>query len=163
MIGQKLACIVPTRFRRQSAKVDLNLWPHDVKSIGFLLSSSATYIWSLKVIWLQLWVCILPTRGFTSSTKVDLWPKINRCPHLNTNNLCLKSASDQAKIVACIVPTRSAKLYLRPFDLKTIGFLLSSSTTYTWSVWTKVVPTRFYTQCQSWPRPLTTLPKINIE
>ena len=43
-------CIVSTRSYTQSAKVDLDLWPRDPKSIGFLLSSSTTYMWSLKVI-----------------------------------------------------------------------------------------------------------------
>ena len=34
----------------QGAKVDLDLWPRDKKSIGFLLSSWTTYMQSLKVI-----------------------------------------------------------------------------------------------------------------
>ena len=46
--------IMSTRSYTQSATVDLDLWPHDPKSIGFLLSSSTTYIWSLKVIRQQL-------------------------------------------------------------------------------------------------------------
>ena len=47
------ACIVPTRFiqrfYRQNAKLYLDLWPRDPKSIGFLLRSSKTSMWSLKV------------------------------------------------------------------------------------------------------------------
>ena len=42
--------IVSTRSYTQSATVDLDLWPRDPKSIGFLLSSFTTYMWSLKVI-----------------------------------------------------------------------------------------------------------------
>ena len=38
----------------QGGKVDLDLWPRDSKSIGFLLSSSKTYMWTLKVIWQKL-------------------------------------------------------------------------------------------------------------
>ena len=30
--------------------LDLDLWPCDPKSIGFLISSFTTYMWSLKVI-----------------------------------------------------------------------------------------------------------------
>ena len=45
-----VVCIVSTRSYTQSAKVDLDLWPRDQKSIGFLLSSSTTNKWSLKVI-----------------------------------------------------------------------------------------------------------------
>ena len=45
-----VVCILSTRSYSQSAKVDLDLWPCDPKSIGFLLSSSTTYMWSMKVI-----------------------------------------------------------------------------------------------------------------
>ena len=45
-----VVCIVPTSPNIKSAKVDLNLCPYDPKSIGFLLSSSTTDMWSLKVI-----------------------------------------------------------------------------------------------------------------
>ena len=34
-----------------SDKYDLDLYPRDRKPIGFLLSASATYMWSFKVIW----------------------------------------------------------------------------------------------------------------
>ena len=51
--AKTIVCIVPTRSYTQSDKVDLNLWPRDPKSIGPLLSSSITYMWSLKVIWQQ--------------------------------------------------------------------------------------------------------------
>ena len=42
--AQTIVCIVSTRSYTQSAKDDLDLWPHDPKSIGFLLSSSTTYM-----------------------------------------------------------------------------------------------------------------------
>ena len=42
--------IVPTRLYRQ-CKFDLDLSPCDPKSIGFLLSSWTTYMWSLKLVW----------------------------------------------------------------------------------------------------------------
>ena len=45
-----VGCILPIRSYTQSAKVDLDLWPRDPKSTGFLLSSSTTHMWSLKVI-----------------------------------------------------------------------------------------------------------------
>ena len=45
-----VVCIVPSRFYRQSPKVDVDFWPRDPKSIGFLLSSSTTYMWSFIVI-----------------------------------------------------------------------------------------------------------------
>ena len=38
-----VVCILSTRSYTQSAKVDLDLWPCDPKSIGFLFSSSETY------------------------------------------------------------------------------------------------------------------------
>ena len=48
--AKTVVAIVSTRSYTQSATVDLDLWPRDPKSIGFLLSSSTTYMWSLKVI-----------------------------------------------------------------------------------------------------------------
>ena len=45
-----VVCIVSTRSYTQSAKVDLDLWPRDPKSIGFLLSTWWMCMWSLKVI-----------------------------------------------------------------------------------------------------------------
>ena len=51
--AKTIVCIVSTTSYTQSAKDDLDLWPHDPKSIGFLLSSSTTYMWSLKVIGLK--------------------------------------------------------------------------------------------------------------
>ena len=76
VIGQTVACIVPTRFYRQSAKVDLDLWLHDPKSRVLLLSLSTIYAWILKVIGQKKVVCIVPTRLYRQSAKVnlDLWP-----------------------------------------------------------------------------------------
>ena len=76
VIGQTVACIVPTRFYRQSAKVDLDLWLHDPKSRVLLLSLSTIYARILKVIGQKNVVCIVPTRLYRQSAKVnlDLWP-----------------------------------------------------------------------------------------
>ena len=48
--AKTVVAIVPTRSYTQSATVDLDLWPRDQKSIGFLLSTFTAYMWSLKVI-----------------------------------------------------------------------------------------------------------------
>ena len=48
--AKTVVCIVSTRSYTQSAKVDLDLWPRDPKSIGLLFSSSTTYMGSKKVI-----------------------------------------------------------------------------------------------------------------
>ena len=48
--AKTVVCIVSTRSYTQSAKVGLDLWPRDPKSIGFLLSSLWMCMWSLKVI-----------------------------------------------------------------------------------------------------------------
>ena len=110
-------------------KLTFTFDPRDPKSIGFLLASSTTYMWSLEVIRQKL-VCILPTRSYSQSAKVDLglwppWLKINRVPPLVFHNLHVKSESDWAKTIVCIVSTM------------------------------------YYTQCQSWPWPMTPWPKIN--
>ena len=68
------------------------------------------------------------------------WPKINRVPPLIIHNLHMKSESDWAKTGVGIVSTRSytqsAKVDIDLWycDLKLIGSLLSSSTTYMWSL-----------------------------
>ena len=118
-----------TRSYTPSAKVDLCLWPRDPKSIGFLLPSSTTYMWSLEVLGKKL-ACILPIRFYSQSAKVDFglwppWPNINWVPPLVFHNLHVKSESDWAKTIVCIVSTM------------------------------------FYTQCQSWPWPMTPWPKFN--
>ena len=146
VIGQKqyiVVVIVSTRYYTQSAKVDFDLWPYDPKSIGFLLSSSTTYMWSLKVIGQKLKSLLCP-QGLIHTVPSWPWtltqcPKINRVTPLIIHNLQVKFESDLVKTVVTIVSTRSytqsAKidLDLWPCDPKSIGFLLSSSTTYMWS------------------------------
>ena len=58
--AKTVVCILPTRSYTQSAKVDLDLWPPDQKSIGFFLSPSTTYMWSLKVIGQKLQSLLCP-------------------------------------------------------------------------------------------------------
>ena len=108
-------------------KVDLDLWLHDPKSIGFLLHRLHV---KSESDWAKTVVCIVSTRSYTQSAKVDL--------------------------------------HLWPRDPKSIGFLLASSTTYMWSL--KVIRQKtslytankvLFTKCQSWPWPLTPWPKIN--
>ena len=48
--AKTVVSIVPTMSNTMSAKDDHDLWPRDPISIGFLLPSSTTYMWSLKVI-----------------------------------------------------------------------------------------------------------------
>ena len=54
-------------------------------------------------------VCIVPTRPYTQSAKVDLehCSKINTVPPLIINNFHVKFESDEAKTVVCIVSTWS--------------------------------------------------------
>ena len=124
-------------------KVDLDLWPRDPKSIGFLLSSCTTYMWSLKVWkWLDKYCScyrvhkVLNTECRSWPWPLTSWPKINRVLSLPIHNLHVKFESDGAKTVVAIVPTRSytqsakVDLDLWSLDPKSIGLLLSSSTTY---------------------------------
>ena len=150
-----------TRFHRQSPKDDLDLWSGDSQSIGFLLSSSTTYMWSLKAIrQTYTLACIVPNvsqaKCKISPWPFTLWPKNNRVPPLITNNIYLEFESDSAKTVVLIIPTcftaRVPKLTLTfdPVTQKSIGFLLSSSTTCMLfeSYWVKTVlfimPTWFH-------------------
>ena len=142
--AKTVVAIVPTRSFTSSAKVDLELWPRNPKSIGFLPSSSTTYMWSLRVIGQNCSrYCVhnvLYTECQSWPWPLTPWPKINRVPPLIIHNLQVKFESDWAKTVVAIVSTRfylqSAKvdLDLWPRDPKSIGFLLSSSTTYKWSL-----------------------------
>ena len=95
----------------QSAKIDLDLWPHYPKSIGFLLSSSTTYMWSLKVIGQKIGLYpahkILYTECQSWPWPLTPLPKINRFPLLMTCNLHVKFESNWAKTVVCILLTRS--------------------------------------------------------
>ena len=143
---------------RRGAKFDLDVWPHDPKSIWFLPSSSACEVWK----WLDI-NCSLYCANNALYTECQSWPltpwsKINRVPPLIISNLHVKFESDWAKTIDCIVSTRShtqsAKVDLWPRDPKSIGFLLSSSTTHHnvkfESDWAKIVvyilPTRSYRQ-----------------
>ena len=89
-------------------KVKLDIWPHDPKSIGFLLSLCTTYVWSLQVIQAKVIVCTVPKRFHSQMAKVDLdlWPQIHRVPPLIVNNLWVKIESDRVNVVVCIMPTR---------------------------------------------------------
>ena len=135
--AKTIVCIVSTMYYTQSAKVDLDLWSHDPKSIGF------TYeVWK----WLEC-KCSLYHVHKVFYTECQCWPwpltqrpKINRVPPLIIHNLHVKSESDWAKTVVGIVSirsyTQSAKV---DFDLwsrdsKSIGSVLSYSTTYMWSL-----------------------------
>ena len=74
-LGKKCSLYRAHKISQQNPKVDL--WPNDPKTIGFLLSSSTTCMWSLKVIGQKLVVCIMPTRFYTQTVKVDrdVWPR----------------------------------------------------------------------------------------
>ena len=100
-----------------------------------------------EIDWAKTVVCIMSTGSYTQSATVDSWPwpltpwtKINRVPPLIMVNVHVKFESDWPKTVDSIVSTRSytqsAKVDfdLWPRDPKSIGFLLSSSTTYMWSL-----------------------------
>ena len=80
--AKTVVAIVPTRSYTQSAKVDLDIWPHDPKSIWFLSLSSTTYMWSLKVIELKLKSVLwhLYTECKKWPWPLTLWSKIKRVP-----------------------------------------------------------------------------------
>ena len=69
------ACIMPTRFHTQSAKVYLILWPRDSKSIRYV---PALIIHNLHMKFEndRTAVCIVSTKFYIQSAKVDLdlWP-----------------------------------------------------------------------------------------
>ena len=123
-------------------KVKLEIWPHDPKSIGFLLSLCTTYVWSLQVIQAKVIICTVPKSFHSQRAKVDLdlWPQIHRVPPLIGNNLWVKIESDRVNVVVCIMPTRftdkgpgaPVQLELWPCDPKSTGFLLSLLA-YAWS------------------------------
>ena len=78
--AKTVVAIVPTRFYIQSAKVDLDLWPRDLKSIGSLLSSWWMYIWSLKVIGPKLKLLSCP-QGKVWRTHPHTHPPMNPLTH----------------------------------------------------------------------------------
>ena len=89
--------------------------------------------------------CGIPLQG--GNVDLDLWthdPKSKGVSPLIIHNLHVKFESDSAKNIVCIVSilsyTQIATNDLWPNDPKSIGFLLSSSTTYMFeSDWAKTV------------------------
>ena len=112
--AKTVVAIVSTRSFTQSDKVDLDLWPCDPKSIGFLFSSSTTYgtceVWK----WLGKNCSLYRVhKDFYTEYQswpwlLTPWPKINRVPPLIIHNLPVhvKFESDWAKTVVIIVSTR---------------------------------------------------------
>ena len=115
-----------------------------------------------------------PRKGGGGKVDFDLWLRDPKSIGFLLHRLHVKSESDWAKTVFCIVSTRSytqsAKidLHIWPRDPKSIGFLLASSTTYMWSLevirqkLVCILPTRSYLQSAKvylglWPP----WPKIN--
>ena len=129
-----------TRSYTQSAKVDLDLWPK-INRVSPLIIHNLHVKFESDLA--KSVVTIMPTRSIKEYQSwpwpLTLWPKINRVPPLIIHNLHVKFESDWAKTVVAIVSTRSytqsakVDLDLWPRDPKSIGFLLSSSTTYMWS------------------------------
>ena len=120
----------------QSAKVDLDFWPCDPKSIGFLLSF---IIHNLHVKfesdWTKTLVCILPTNSYTQSAEVDL--DIWNCDPKSIGFLFSSSKTYMWSLkviglklwsVSCsqgsIVESAKVDLNLWPCDPKSIGFLI---------------------------------------
>ena len=125
-----MVCIVPTRSYTQSAKGDLDIWPHDPKLIGFLLSWLTCEVWKRLDSNSSLYRVhmVLYTECQSWPWPLTLRPKINRVPPLIVHNLHVKFESDWTKTVVCILPTRSyiqsakVDLDLWPRDPKSIGF-----------------------------------------
>ena len=126
-------------------------WPN---SIGFLLSSPKTCIWSLKEIGLKLQSLSCAQKFCKQSAKfVDIWP--HDPTSIEFLLLHVKFESDWVKTAVCIMPTKfytqSAKgdLYLWPRDTKSIGFPFHHHQLRC-EVWKRfdfcIVSTRFYTQ-----------------
>ena len=82
--AKTVVCIMPTRSYTHSAEVDLNLWLRDPKSIGFLLSSSTTYMWSLKLIGQKLWSLSCP-QGRVWRNHAHTHPRTHSLTQLPTN------------------------------------------------------------------------------
>ena len=132
--AKTVVCILSTRSYTQSDKVDLDLWPrhpHLTCEVWKWLGKSCSVYRVHKVLYTECQSWPWP---------LTPWPKINRVPSFIIYNLPVKFESDWAKIVVSIVSTRSytlsaeVDLDLWPCDPKSIGFLLSSSTTYMWSL-----------------------------
>ena len=104
-------CIMSTKSYTKSANVDIDLWLRDLKSIWFLLWSSTTCMWSLKVIGLN--ICsrycvhkVLYTECQSWLWPLIPWPKIKSVPPLIIHNLHVKFESAWSKTVVAIVSTR---------------------------------------------------------
>ena len=126
--AKTVVCSLSIMSFTQSVKVDL--WPCDLKSIGFLLSSRTVYMWSLKVIGQKLKSVSCP-QGFIAKVDLDLWsrdPKSIGFPSHHEQLTC-KIWNWSGKLVVCILPTmffkQSAQVDLWPGDPKSKGFLLS--------------------------------------
>ena len=82
--AKTLVPTVSTRSYTQSARIDLDLWPRDPKSRGFLFSSFTTNMWSLK--WLDKNCLryhvhkVLYTDSHSWPWPLTPWPKIKRVP-----------------------------------------------------------------------------------
>ena len=139
-----VVAIVSTRSKKQSAKVDLDLWPRDLKFIGFFLLhpqlTCEVWKWLVKNCSRYRAHKVLYTECQSWPWPLTPWPKINRVPPLIIHNLHVKFESDWAKTVVCILPTRSytqsakVDLDLWSRDPKSIGFLLSSWRMCMWSL-----------------------------
>ena len=104
--AKTVVSIVSTRSYTRSAKVDLDLWPHDPKLIGFLLSSSTTYMWNLKVIGQKLWLLSCP-RG---------WVGWNHAPtHEPTHSLTQQLTNGRITISPPTLLRVDNKLYFLTF------------------------------------------------
>ena len=93
-------------------KFDLDLLRRYLKSIGFFLSTSTTYIGSLNT---KTVVCIVAYQVLYTECQswpwpLSMWPKINRVPPLIIHTLHVKFKSVKlAKTVVCIVSTRQKR------------------------------------------------------
>ena len=121
---------------------DLDLWPHDQKSIGFPPLIIHNLHVKFETDWTKIVVCIVPIkpyihvpiRPYTQSAKQTLTfdPVTLNQQGFFSHHPPLTFESDWAKTVVCIVSTRSythsakVNLDLWPCYPKSIGFLLSS-------------------------------------
>ena len=78
--AKTVVCILSTRSYTQITKVDLDLWPRDLKLIGFLLSSWWRCKWSLKLIGQKLWSLSCP-QGKVGRTHARTHPPTHEPTH----------------------------------------------------------------------------------
>ena len=171
--------IVSTRSYTQSAKVDLDLWPRDPKSIGFLLSSWWMCMWSLKVIGQKLKSLSCPQGLIHRVPKLTL-----TFDPVTQNQLGSSSHHQQLTCEVWKWLGKNGSLY------RVHKVLYTKCQSWPWpltpgpkinrvpplimvnvhvkfeSDWAKncsryCVHKVLYTECQSWPWPLTPWPKIN--